>query len=141
MTGRDVTRQEEESKRAGEEAPPTVGGRPADEVEKSQPEELRRDIEETRSELGDTVEALAHKADVKAQVSEKADEQKAAMRERRDQLKAKMSGARERVSDATPDDAKRAVSQVAHTAGARPLPAIGLALGVGFVLGRLLRRR
>ena len=31
------------------------------------PEEIRRDIEETRGELGDTVEALAAKADVKAQ--------------------------------------------------------------------------
>ena len=31
------------------------------------PEEIRREIERTRLELGDTVEALSHKVDVKAQ--------------------------------------------------------------------------
>ena len=38
------------------------------------PEEIRRDIERTRRELGDTVEALAHKADVKEQARVKKDE-------------------------------------------------------------------
>ena len=36
----------------------------------SEQEELRREIERTRSELGETVEALSHKADVKAQPGE-----------------------------------------------------------------------
>ena len=31
------------------------------------PEELRREIERTRRELGETVDALSHKADVKEQ--------------------------------------------------------------------------
>ena len=31
------------------------------------PEEIRREIEQTRRELGDTVDALSHKADVKEQ--------------------------------------------------------------------------
>jgi hypothetical protein len=34
------------------------------------PEELRREIERTRRELGETVDALSHKADVKERVSE-----------------------------------------------------------------------
>ena len=38
------------------------------------PEELRSEIEQTRRELGDTVEALSHKADVKAQARRKKDE-------------------------------------------------------------------
>ena len=38
------------------------------------PEELRREIEQTRRELGDTVEALSHKADVKEQARQKKDE-------------------------------------------------------------------
>ena len=38
------------------------------------PEELRRQIEQTRRELGDTVEALSHKADVKEQARIKKDE-------------------------------------------------------------------
>ena len=32
------------------------------------PEEIRREIEQTRRELGDTVDALSHKADVKERV-------------------------------------------------------------------------
>ena len=37
-----------------------------------EPEEIRRDIESTRVEMGDTVEALAEKADVKTQAQRKA---------------------------------------------------------------------
>jgi hypothetical protein len=33
------------------------------------PEEIRREIEQTRRELGDTVDALSHKANVKERVS------------------------------------------------------------------------
>jgi hypothetical protein len=33
------------------------------------PEEIRREIERTRRELGDTVDALSHKADLKERVS------------------------------------------------------------------------
>jgi ribosome-binding protein aMBF1 (putative translation factor) len=42
----------------------------------SEREALLEQIEETREELGATVEALAHKADVKAQVHEKVEEGK-----------------------------------------------------------------
>jgi MYXO-CTERM domain-containing protein len=36
-------------------------------------EQLRREIERTRTELGQTVEALSHKADVKAHARQKAE--------------------------------------------------------------------
>jgi uncharacterized protein (TIGR03382 family) len=39
-------------------------------------EELRREIERTRAELGETVEALSHKADVKTQAREKVEHAK-----------------------------------------------------------------
>lgn len=39
------------------------------------PEEIRRDIEETREDLGDTVDALSAKTDVKARAKEKVGEQ------------------------------------------------------------------
>jgi hypothetical protein len=82
------------------------------------PEELRRDIERTRLELGDTVEALGKKTDVKSQAREKVDEVK------------------QRVSAAAPSSA--------HEAGAvaksNPLPfAIGGALVFGFLLGRITK--
>jgi hypothetical protein len=38
------------------------------------PEELRSEIERTRRELGDTVDALSRKADVKQQARQKKDE-------------------------------------------------------------------
>ncbi|HVF76771.1 MAG TPA: DUF3618 domain-containing protein [Solirubrobacteraceae bacterium] len=42
----------------------------------SERERLLEEIEETREELGATVEALAHKGDIKAQVHEKVEERK-----------------------------------------------------------------
>jgi hypothetical protein len=45
-------------------------------------EELRAEIAQTRVELGETVQALAAKADVKARLQETADEAKAKARER-----------------------------------------------------------
>lgn len=42
---------------------------------------LRQEIEETRAELGETVEALAAKADVKARAQDKVDETKARVNE------------------------------------------------------------
>ena len=42
-----------------------------EQAQRQTPEEIRREIERTRSELGDTVEALSHKADVKEQARQK----------------------------------------------------------------------
>jgi ElaB/YqjD/DUF883 family membrane-anchored ribosome-binding protein len=113
----------------------------ADMSHENEQEQLIGEIEETRAELGETVDALAQKADVKARVSEKVEQRKAALRARRRDVQAKVNGARERVSDATPDEAKRAGSQVVRTAEERPLPAIALAIGLGVLIGRTLGRR
>lgn len=99
------------------------------------PEELRREIEETRAELGDTVEALSHKADVKGRAKDKVEERKQAVSAKADELKQKVSGA-------TPDDVKTAASGAAGTARERPeIPAIAGALLFGLLLGWLLGRR
>ena len=45
-------------------------------------EQLVNQIEETRAELGETVDALAQKADVKARLSEELGQRKAAWRDR-----------------------------------------------------------
>jgi hypothetical protein len=45
-------------------------------------EQLRRDIERTRAELGATVEALSHKADVKAHARAKAEQAKVQARQK-----------------------------------------------------------
>jgi ElaB/YqjD/DUF883 family membrane-anchored ribosome-binding protein len=100
-----------------------------------EPDELRREIEETRAELGDTVEALSHKADVKARAREKAEERKQVATAKAEELKQK-------VSQATPDEVKSAASGAATTARDRPeVPAIAAALLFGLLLGWLFGRR
>jgi hypothetical protein len=60
--------------RPAENATPgdTSAGKPNTENEKTSKESVRRDIENARRELGDTVEALVHKTDVKGRVQETA---------------------------------------------------------------------
>jgi hypothetical protein len=78
-------------------------------------EQLRREIERTRAELGATVEALSHKADVKAQARAKAEQAKVQAREK----------------------AELARSQ------AQQKPAVPLAVGIGVAIVALwvIRRR
>jgi hypothetical protein len=78
-------------------------------------EQLRREIERTRAELGATVEALSHKADVKAHARAKAEHAKAQAREK----------------------AELARSQ------AQQKPAVPLAAGIGVAIAALwlIRRR
>lgn len=56
------------------------------------PVEIRDSIEQTRHDLGDTVEALAAKTDVKAQAKDRVDELKHRAEDKRDELKAKLPG-------------------------------------------------
>lgn len=53
-------------------------------------QELRTQIEETRADLGDTVEALSAKADVKGQVKDKVDEGKEQLRGQQARAEAKL---------------------------------------------------
>jgi hypothetical protein len=79
------------ARQAGEDAAEAVkdetgvGDRPP-----SDPRRLREEINEDRQELGDTVEALAQKADVKGQVEEKVAERKEQLRGAQEQIKAKL---------------------------------------------------
>ena len=50
--------------------------------EQRSPEQIRDEIEQTREELGDTVEALAAKTDVKTRVHERVEETKATAKEK-----------------------------------------------------------
>lgn len=94
------------------------------------PEELRRDIDETREQLGDTVEALAEKSDVKAQARRRITALQGGARQKRAQITAKARAA-------TPESANTGAQQIAEAARKKPLPlAVGSALLVGFVLGR-----
>jgi hypothetical protein len=88
---------------------------------------IREEIEETRGRMGDTVDQLAHKANVGARVKE-------SVADKRDRLKQQMQGTASRVSDATPD-VREGAEQAVGIAQENPL---GLALGgvaVGFLVG------
>jgi len=122
------------------------------------PQELEREIERTREQLGETVELLAAKADVKARAQAKATElserikdkagqarQKAAARgdSARGQLAGTTATAQKRVTaavvpvwEATPEPVRQAVARGASTARQRkvPLAAAAGALIVGYLL-------
>jgi ElaB/YqjD/DUF883 family membrane-anchored ribosome-binding protein len=99
------------------------------------PEQIRADIEQTRAEVGDTVEALAAKTDVKAQAKAKVDDIKGNVRERADVLKTK-------AQSTTPESAQQGGQEVVARVRENPAPfAIGGAILLGFLLGRLTGRR
>jgi hypothetical protein len=84
------------------------------------PGQIQADIERTRAEVGDTVEALAEKTDVKARVHDRVEEVKA------------------KVAENTPDSTHSAAEKVR----ANPVPfAAGAALLFVFWLGRRSARR
>jgi ElaB/YqjD/DUF883 family membrane-anchored ribosome-binding protein len=90
------------------------------------PSQIRNEIEETRSRMGDTAEALGHKADVPGRAKE-------AISDRVESAKSTLSGS-------TPDkgDVKQGAQRAAGSAKENPL---GLALGataLGFVAGLLI---
>jgi gas vesicle protein len=94
------------------------------------PGEIRQDIERTREEMGDTVEALSYKADVKARAKD-------SISDSVDSVKSRVGLAGSKVSDATPsgEDVKQGARRAKGIAEENPL---GLAIGavaVGFIAG------
>jgi hypothetical protein len=97
------------------------------------PSQIRKEIEHTRSEMGETVDALAHKTDVKSRVKE-------SFADKKERLRNQMMGTTSRISEATPDTGqmKQGAQQAVGVAEENP---IGLALGgiaAGFLAGMLL---
>jgi len=97
------------------------------------PRAIRSEIEDTRERMGDTVDALAYKADVKSRAKD-------SVNEKVDNLKSKVTGAKDSVADATPSggEVKHGARQAAGIAQENPL---GLAIGaaaIGFVAGMLI---
>ena len=119
------------------------------------PDRIRREIEQTRAEMSETVDALSYKADVKSRAKEslqdKRDSAKESVMGATQSVKEKLVGAKDsvsdtagsatsRVGDATPDreQVKRQARQAKGLAQENPL---GLAIGsiaVGFLAGMLV---
>jgi ElaB/YqjD/DUF883 family membrane-anchored ribosome-binding protein len=97
-------------------------------------EEIERDIETTRAQMGDTVEALAAKTDVKAKAQQKVAEAKTKVSQTKDNLFGK-------AQEASPDSASSAAAEAQEKVRQNPLPvAVAAAALGGFVLGRLSKR-
>jgi len=123
------------------------------------PERVQQEIEQTRAELGDTVAALAEKADVKGQakravseakqtVTGKVSDVKQTATEATATLTAKASEAKDTVGEkkhefvssareTTPESASHTGRRVVSAAKANPVPLVTLgAFAMGFLIGR-----
>ena len=105
------------------------------------PDAIRQDIEQTRSEMSETVEAVGYKADVpsraKDAVSDKVENMKSKVSDTATRAKEAVTGAADRASDATPSrgQVKQTTRRAAGMARENPL---GLAIGataLGFLAG------
>jgi len=134
--------------------PGEVGAQQLDDDSQKSPEQLRAEIEETREDLGDTVEALAAKTDVKARARERADELKRSALLKKDELlsKAKRSSSPGETGAAAgepglPSDgagsARRAPSMAQLKGAAKENPVFTAAFAAfvgGVAFGRLISR-
>jgi uncharacterized protein DUF3618 len=112
----------------------TTPDKSAEEAATTDPDVLREEIAQTREELGDTVEALAAKADVKGRARDRAEELKAQARARRAQA---VQALRTQA-----DHTKRATGSAAQSARRQPAVPLGAAgAAVAIVVVFLLRRR
>jgi hypothetical protein len=98
-----------------------------------EPSQIREEIEETRAQMGDTVDALAYKTDVKTRVKE-------SFSDKRERLIEQVQGTGHKVGEATPDgqQVKEGARQAVGVAQENPL---GLAIGglaAGFLAGMML---
>jgi hypothetical protein len=94
------------------------------------PSDIRAELEQTRSRVGDEVDALSYKTDVSARVGDYVDDKKQAVKD-------KLTGARDAVTGTASKtlSSGESVGRVKDTAERNP---IGLAVGaaaVGFVVG------
>jgi uncharacterized protein YoxC len=104
------------------------------------PRAIQQQVEATRERMGDTVEALAYKADVKTRAKDNLSEKTDRVKEFFGGAADSVSGAADSVSDAAPSagDVKQGARQAAGVAKENPL---GLAIGaiaVGFLGGLLI---
>jgi len=109
-------------------------------------DQIRAEIEDTREQLGDTVEALAEKTDVKARAHDQIDAVKESLSENlgaaRDTVAQRADTFIAKAREATPESAAAGAQQVGATVQDRPLPfAAAGAFAAGFVLGWLVGRR
>jgi len=99
-------------------------------VETRDPDKIRKEIETTRQELGDTIQALAEETDVRAHAKRKMEESNAYVSKKKDDLLAK-------AKETSPQSLVSAVQHAAHKARENPIELATIsAFALGFVVGR-----
>lgn len=121
-------------------------GDAAPENEPQSPEQIRAEIERTQQELGDTVEALAEKTDVKAQASARIDAAKETIQETVHETRESVSDTADefvsKVKQVTPESASAGAQQISAAVQDKPLPfATAGAFVAGVLLGWMIGRR
>ena len=104
------------------------------------PDRIRREIEQTRADMGETVDALGYKTDVKARAKDSIQDKKESVMGVASSAKERLVGAGQTVGDKTPDSdqVKHQARRAKSVAQENPL---GLAVGavaVGFLAGMLI---
>jgi Protein of unknown function (DUF3618) len=107
-------------------------------------QELTEEIERTRTQLGETVGALAAKADVKARAQEKAADARQTIVEVGGQVKEQVTSGTAQAAAAvwarTPEQVQRAAKRTADAARRRRAP-LAAAVGAVLLVGALIARR
>lgn len=104
------------------------------------PDRIRREIEQTRAEMGETVDALGYKTDVKARAKDSIQDKKESVMGVASSAKERLVGAGQTVGDKTPDSdqVKHQAKRAASVAQENPLGLAVGAIAVGFLAGMLL---
>jgi molecular chaperone GrpE (heat shock protein) len=103
----------------------------------SDPEQIEGEIEQTREDLGETVAALAEKADVKKQAKQKVDETK----ERAQATATATADAAKQTFQSAPDKVSQSSDRALAVARENPAAVAGAAIGLLLLVVVLRRRR
>lgn len=115
---------------------PAMNGEAADRT----PEEVRAEIEETRTELGDTVEALVAKTDVKGQAKQSVTDAKATVADKVAEVKQTVTDKKDEVTAAAHETTPESVGDTGRRAVAlaqdnRPALIVAAAFALGLLIG------
>ena len=97
------------------------------------PDTIRHEVEHTREQMGETIDALGYKADVKGRAKERVGDTV-------DSVKEKMGMATSKVGDSTPDaqQVKQGARRAAGVAQENPMGLAVGAIAAGFLAGMLI---
>ena len=105
-----------------------------------EPDRIRAEIEQTRAEMSETVDALGYKTDVKARAKDSIQDKKESVMGVASSAKERLVGAGQTVGDKTPDSdqVKHQAKRAKSVAQENPLGLAVGAIAVGFLAGMLI---